>query len=59
MEKQKKSRFSLLFAVFGFMLIIAKGTDIIIGRDEIPMIVPIIGLSLIIIAMLLKRRTEQ
>ncbi len=59
MEKQKKSRFALLFAVFGFMLIIAKGTDMIIGGDNLPMIVPIIGLSLIIIAMLLRRRTQR
>lgn len=59
MENQKNSRFALPFAVFGFMLIIATGTDLIIGTNKIPLFVSIIGLCLIIIAMLLKRRAER
>ncbi|MFH1014042.1 MAG: hypothetical protein V1769_06010 [Thermoplasmatota archaeon] len=59
MDNQKRSRFALLFAVFGFMLIIATGTDFIIGGNNIPILVSIIGLALIIVAMILKRRSER
>ncbi len=59
MDNQKRSRFALLFAVFGFMLIIATGTDFIIGGNKIPILVSIIGLILIIVAMILKRRSER
>ena len=39
MERQKESKFALLFAVFGFMLIIANGVDFLLGNNSIPMIV--------------------
>ncbi len=55
MEEQKESRFALLFAVFGFMLIIATGVDLLLGNNNIPIIVSIIGLVLIIIAMALRK----
>ena len=43
MDEQKESRFALLFAVFGFMLIIATGVDFLLGNNNIPFIVSIIG----------------
>ena len=55
MEGQKESSFALLFAVFGFMLIIATGADFLLGNNNIPIIVSIIGLVLIIIAMALRK----
>ncbi|MCK5030642.1 MAG: hypothetical protein KAR64_04185 [Thermoplasmatales archaeon] len=56
MERQKESKFALLFAVFGFMLIIANGVDFLLGNNSIPMIVSIIGLVLIIVAMILRKK---
>ena len=56
MDEQKESRFALLFAVFGFMLIIATGVDFLLGNNNIPIVVSIIGLVLIIIAMALRKR---
>jgi len=47
MGEQKESIFALLFAVFGFMLIIATGVDLLLGNNSIPIIVSIIGLVLI------------
>ena len=58
MEEQKESRFALLFAVFGFMLIIATGVDLLLGNNSIPLIVSIIGLVLIITAMALRKRAR-
>ncbi len=59
MERQKESKFALLFAVFGFMLIIANGVDFILGNNSIPMIVSIIGLVLIIVAMILRKKERK
>ena len=56
MEEKKGSGFPLLFAVIGFMLIIANGVDLLLGNNKIPVIVSIIGLVLIIIAMSLRKR---
>ncbi len=53
---QKESFYPLLFAVFGFMMIIATGVDLIIGSDNIPIIISIIGLILILTAMYLRKR---
>jgi hypothetical protein len=59
MQNQQQSKFALLFAVFGFMLIIATGTDMLLGSNSIPTAVSIVGLILIIIAMLLKKRLNS
>jgi len=56
MEEKKESILPLLFAVFGFMLIIATGVDMLLGNNEIPVIVSIIGLVLIVIAMFLRKK---
>ncbi|MDG6228484.1 MAG: hypothetical protein QCH96_00800 [Candidatus Thermoplasmatota archaeon] len=56
MKNQTYSNISLLLAVFGFMLIIATGTDFLLDKNSIPMMVSIIGLSFIIIAMMIKRK---
>ena len=56
MEEEKESILPLLFAVFGFMLIIATGVDMLLGNNEIPVIVSIMGLVLIIIAMFLRKK---
>ena len=53
--EKKESIFPLLFAVFGFMLIIATGVDLLLGNNKIPVFISIIGLVLIIIAMYLKK----
>ena len=52
----KESFYPLLFAVFGFMMIIATGVDFLIGSENIPMVVSIIGLMMIIVAMFLRKR---
>lgn len=54
----KESFYPLLFAVFGFMMIIATGVDILIGSENIPMIVSVIGLIMILIAMFLRKREK-
>ena len=59
MGEQKESRFALLFAVFGFMLIIATGVDFLLGNNKITIIISIIGLVLIIIAMVLRKRERR
>jgi len=59
MDKRKESRFALLFAVFGFMLIIATGVDLLLGNNNIPIFVSIIGLVLIIIARALRKRERR
>ena len=56
MEEKKESILPLLFAIFGFMLIIATGVDMLLGNNEIPIIVSIIGLILIIIAMSFRKK---
>jgi small neutral amino acid transporter SnatA (MarC family) len=58
MEEKKESILPLLFAVFGFMLIIATGVDMLLGNNEIPVIVSIFGLVLIIIAMFLRKKEK-
>lgn len=52
----KRSFYPLIFAVFGFMMIIATGVDFILGSENIPMIVSILGLIMIIIAMVMRKR---
>jgi len=59
MKKNILSHLSLPFAVFGFMLIIATGFNMIFGYDTIPIIISIIGLAFIIIAMLIRRRDNR
>lgn len=56
MTKNMVSRLSLPLAVFGFMLIIATGFNMIIGDETIPVIISIIGLAFIIIAMIIRKR---
>ena len=56
MDEKKESSYALLFAVLGFMLIIATGVDLLLGNNKIHLIVSIIGLVLIIIAMSLRKR---
>jgi small neutral amino acid transporter SnatA (MarC family) len=56
MEEKKESILPLLFAIFGFMLIIATGVDMLLGNNKIPIIISIIGLFLIIIAMIFRKR---
>jgi len=58
MGEQKESGFALLFAVFGFMLIIATGVDLLLGNNSIPLTVSIIGLVLIITATVLRKRAR-
>jgi small neutral amino acid transporter SnatA (MarC family) len=58
MEEKKESILPLLFAVFGFMLIIATGVDMLLGNNKIPVIVSIIGLVLIIIALFLRKKEK-
>ena len=53
---EKNSFYPLLFAVFGFMMIIATGVDFLLGSENIPMIVSVIGLIMILIAMFLRKR---
>jgi hypothetical protein len=53
-----ESIYPLLFAVFGLMLIIANGIDIILGHN-MPLIISIIGLILIIIAMILRKHERN
>ena len=59
MDEQKESRFALLFAVFGFMLIIATGVDFLLGNNNIPIVVSLFGLVLILIAMALRKRERR
>ena len=54
--EKKESKYTLYLAVFGFMLIIATGVNMIIGDDTIPPLVSIIGLILIIIAMMIRKK---
>jgi protein-S-isoprenylcysteine O-methyltransferase Ste14 len=56
MVENKDSILPLLFAVFGFMLIIATGVDMLLGNNEIPVIVSIIGLVMIVIALFLRKK---
>ena len=56
---KNESIYPLLFAIFGFMMIIATGVDFIIGTENIPMIVSIIGLIMILIAMYLRKRSTS
>jgi len=58
MKNQTYSNISLLLAVFGFMLIIATGTDFLLGKNSIPMVVSIIGLVFIVIAMMIKKKNN-
>jgi len=59
LEKQNVSFYPLLFAVFGFMLIIASGFDLLLGNNSIPFFTSVIGLILIIIAMALRKREKN
>ena len=59
MEERKESRFALLFAVFGFMLIIATGVDLLLRSIIKNIFVSFIGLVLIIIAMALRKRERR
>lgn len=54
----KKSGYALLFAVFGYMFIIATGVDFLLGNNSIPLYVSFIGLILIIIAMVLRKKEK-
>ena len=56
---EKNSFYPLLFAVFGFMMIIATGVDFLLGSENIPMIVSVIGLIMIFIAMFLRKRERS
>jgi len=56
---KKESMYPLLFAVFGFMMIIATGVDLLIGSENIPMAISIIGLIMILIAMFLRKRSTS
>ncbi|MBS3749558.1 MAG: hypothetical protein KGY65_04180 [Candidatus Thermoplasmatota archaeon] len=59
-SKPLKYRLALPLAVFGFMLIIATGTSMILNRnDNIPLIISIIGLILLIIAVMLRKEEKQ
>jgi len=58
MKNKILPRLSLPFVVFGFMLIIATGFNMILGDDTIPIIVSIIGLVFIIIGMTLRKRNQ-
>ena len=56
-KHEKNKSYPIYFAIFGFMLIIATGTDLFItGVGVIPTWVSIIGLILIIIALILRKR---
>ena len=59
MEKQNVSIYPLLMAVFGFMFIIAASVDFLIGKNSIPFTVSLIGLMLIIVAMVLRKREKD
>ena len=54
--KQLLSRLALPFAVFGFMLIIATGFNMLLGRDTIPLFVSIIGLIFVVFAMVFRKK---
>ena len=56
---ERNSFYPLLFAVFGFMMIIATGVDFLLGSENIPMIVSVIGLIMILIAMFLRKRERS
>jgi hypothetical protein len=58
MNKQFSTRLSLPLAIFGFMLIIATGFNMLLQKNSIPLIVSILGLILVIIAMILRNQTE-
>jgi len=58
MNKNNESKFALPLAVFGFMLIIATGVNMLIGNGEIPQIISFIGLILIVCAMWLRKRSR-
>lgn len=52
----KFSKLSLPFAVFGFLLIIATGSSMILNEGKIPLFVSFIGLILIVLAMILRKK---
>jgi hypothetical protein len=56
---ENESFYPLLFAVFGFMIIIATGVDFLFGSESIPIFVSIIGLLMIIVAMILRKRERR
>jgi len=58
MSEKRESKYLLFLAVFGFMLIIATGANMVIGDNTIPPLVSIIGLVLIIVAMLLRKKSQ-
>jgi|GEM_PF-2599208 len=57
MSSNKDSRFAVYFVIFGFMLIIATGTDMLLSDNKtIPLWVSLIGLVLILIGFLLRKQ---
>lgn len=48
-----------LLAVFGFLLIIATGTSLVLNQSQIPPYVAIIGLVLLVVATILQKRNQK
>ena len=60
MNEKKSKTYPMYFAIFGFMLIIANGTDLLItGAGNIPTWVSLVGLIFIIIAFILGKRENK
>jgi protein-S-isoprenylcysteine O-methyltransferase Ste14 len=53
------AKLALPFAVFGFLLIIATGTSMLLNESAIPLFVSIIGLLFLIIAMILRKKEME
>ncbi len=59
-SKPFKYKLALPLAVFGFMLIIATGTSMLLNQnDHFPLIVAFIGLILLIIAITIRKEEKQ
>ena len=56
MNKQLLSRLALPFVVFGFMLIIATGFNMLLQRDTIPLFVSIIGLMFVVVGTIFRKK---
>lgn len=50
------NKLALPLAVFGFLLIIATGTSMLLNEGQIPLPVSIVGLILLILAMILRKK---
>ena len=60
MTAQKDSRFAVYFVIFGFMLIIATGTDMLFSDNKtIPLWVSLIGLVSILIGFFLRKQATK